>query len=107
MMIRSLIMGSLAAFLAMAGATAKGLKKMVSKQDGRWLVQHLPAADVAYTPGVGVRGHPVKPVDLASNRRINLPQIIAIPLHVPVGNLLKKVLQARPGFPRCMWGWSP
>ena len=84
MMIRSLIMGSLAAFLAMAGATAKGLKKMVSKQDGRWLVQHLPAADVAYTPGVGVRGHPVKPVDLASNRRINLPQITRSPCMCPL-----------------------
>ena len=91
MMIRSQIMGCMAAFLAMAGATAKDLdQNMVSKQHCRWLVQHQPATDVAYTPGVGVRGRPVKPADLASNRRINLPQMITIPLHVPVGNLLKK-----------------
>ncbi len=92
MVIRLLIMGCLTAFLALAGARAKELdqKVMVSKQDCRWLAQHQPAADVAYTPGVGVRGRPVKPADLASNRRISLPKIIAIPLHVPVASLLKK-----------------
>ena len=75
----------------MEGATAKDLdQNMVSKLDCRWMKQHQPAADVDYTPRVGVRGHLVKPTDLASNRRVNLPQIIAIPLHVPVGNSQKK-----------------
>jgi len=92
MVMRLLISGSLAACLAVAGAAAKGLEPrvMVSKQDCRWLVRHQPAADVAYKPGVSVHGRPVKPADLASNRRIKLPEIIAVPLHVPVGSLLKE-----------------
>lgn len=92
MVIRLLILGCLVAYLALAGAAAKGLETrvMISKQDCRWLVHHQPAADVAYKPGVGVRGRPVKPADLDSTRRITLPKIIAVPLHVPVGSLLKE-----------------
>ncbi len=91
MVIRILILGLLAAALPMAGAVAAGLKEKVtvSKQDCRWLVNHQPAADVAYQPGVGVRGRQVKSADLDSNQRINLPPVIAIPLHVPVRRLLK------------------
>ena len=75
----------------MADAAAAELKEKVtvSKQDCRWLVRYQPAADVAYKPGVGVRGRRVKSADLDPNRRIKLPPLIAIPLHVPVSSLLK------------------
>ena len=91
MVIRLLISALLAASLATAGAAAAEPKQKVSisKKDCRWLTSHRPAADVAYKPGVDARGRPVKSADLDSNRRIKLPRVIAIPLHVPLGSLLK------------------
>ena len=91
MVIRLLISALLVAGLAMAdtAAAAKKQKATVSKQDCRWLVSHRPAADVAFKPGVDVRGRPVKSADLGSTRRIKLPRVIAIPLTVPLGSLVK------------------
>ncbi len=83
-----LMLAMLAATPAVAGVLKQ--KVTVAKQDCRWLVRHQPAADVAYKPGVDVRGRPVKPADLETNRQVDLPPVIAIPLHVPLGNLLKK-----------------
>jgi hypothetical protein len=65
-------------------------KVTVSKKDCRRMVRHRPAADVAYKPGVDVRGRPVKSANLDGDKQIDLPAVIAIPLHVPLGNLLKK-----------------
>ena len=93
MMKRALVLsGFLTACLISANVAAEEpvRKVTISKKDCRWLVHHQPAADVAYKPGVGVGGRSVKPADLDSNRRIKLPRIIAIPLHVPVRDLLKK-----------------
>jgi hypothetical protein len=61
----------------------------ISKQDCRWLVRHRPAADVAFTPGAGVKGRRVRPADLPPARQIKLPDLITIPLHVPVRDFLK------------------
>lgn len=55
----------------------------------RQLVKHVPDADVAYQPGVDVRGKPVVPADLDSNIRIDLPEEISIPLTVDVMSFLK------------------
>ncbi len=53
------------------------------------LVKHVPDADVAYQPGVGVRGKPVVPADLDSGTNIDLPQEITIPLTVDLKSFLK------------------
>lgn len=92
MLMRLLVSGLLAAGLAMAEAAAEGLEQTVkvTEQDCRWLVHHQPAPDVAYKPGVDVHGRSVTPADLDSNRRVKLPEVIAIPLHVPIDSLLKK-----------------
>lgn len=92
MMSRLFVSCLMVAMLAVTPAAAGVLKQKVTvaKQDCRWLVRHQPAADVAYKPGVDVRGRPVKPADLESNRQVDLPPVIAIPLHVPLGHLLKK-----------------
>ncbi|MDA1101622.1 MAG: hypothetical protein O2967_21890 [Proteobacteria bacterium] len=86
MVIRFLISGLLVAGLSTADAVAAEPTQnaTVSEKDCRLLVAHQPAADVAYKPGVGVRGRPVKPADVDSDQRIDLPQVIAIPLHVPL-----------------------
>ncbi|MBT3536829.1 MAG: hypothetical protein HN478_23310 [Rhodospirillaceae bacterium] len=95
MVIRIFIAGLLTAILALPvypAYSAGNLKDKIkiSNKDCRWLVRHRPAADVAYKPGVGVNGRRVKPADLQPDRQIKLPPIIAIPLTVPVGSLLKK-----------------
>lgn len=96
---RILVSGLLAVFMALSGASAAGMKAAVtiSKKDCRWLVRHRPAADVAFTPGVGVKGRRVRPADLPPGRRITLPDLIAIPLHVPVRDLLKKGASSQVG----------
>lgn len=53
------------------------------------LIKHVPDADVAYRPGVDVRGKPVVPADLDSNETIELPDEITIPLTVGLGHFLK------------------
>lgn len=44
--------------------------------DCRWLVRHVPDADVAYEPGVDVHGNPVVPADLYGTYDMNLPRTI-------------------------------
>ncbi|MBT3373524.1 MAG: hypothetical protein HOA08_17885 [Rhodospirillaceae bacterium] len=87
-----IILAFLAAGFAVAPVSAGVLKEKVtvSKKDCRRMVRHRPAADVAYKPGVDVRGRPVKSANLDGDKQIDLPAVIAIPLHVPLGNLLKK-----------------
>ena len=59
----------------------------ISEQDCRLLTRHLPSADVAYQPGVDVRGKPVAPADLGANdpsggNNLVLPQAVVIPIEV-------------------------
>jgi hypothetical protein len=46
------------------------------------LVEHVPAPDVAYQPGVDVHGREVVPADLNGAPRIQLPEMILIPIEV-------------------------
>ncbi len=99
MTIRIFIAGLLAVFLGSSGALATDSKEAVriSKKDCRYLVNHRPAADVAFKPGVGVKGRRVRPADLPPGHQIKLPDLIAIPLHVPVRDLLKKGANSQVG----------
>ncbi len=59
----------------------------ISERDCRLLTRHLPSADVAYQPGVDVRGKPVAPADLGANdpsgaKGVILPQAVVIPIEV-------------------------
>ena len=60
-------------------------------------MHHQPAADVAFKPEVGVNGRKVVPADLEPDRHIKLPDVIAIPLHIPVRSLLKPDTAAQLG----------
>jgi len=55
---------------------------VVSRSDCARLVAHEPADDVAYTPGVDVRGRPVVPPEVDDQHRLDLPETIAIPITV-------------------------
>src|SRR5262245_64019893 len=54
----------------------------ISRQDCQRLVQHEPAPDVTYQPGVDVHGRPVVPADLNGGSQIELPDVIYIPIEV-------------------------
>ncbi len=54
----------------------------ISDADCARLVEHIPSADVAYTPGVDVRGRPVAPADLPGTPRITLPETITFDVSV-------------------------
>jgi hypothetical protein len=59
-----------------------GVTIRVTKADCARLVKHEPDADVAYEPGVDVRGNEVAPADLDGGLRIELPETVAIPIEV-------------------------
>ncbi|WP_157231148.1 hypothetical protein [Kiloniella laminariae] len=57
----------------------------ITRQDCQHLVAHVPADDVAYTPGVTARGEKVVPADLNA-QTITLPEVIRIPITVDLFN---------------------
>jgi hypothetical protein len=65
----ALLAGSAAAVPA-ADAVAEGGRVRVTRDDCRRLVEHRPAPDVAYKPGVDVHGRQVAPADLPGGIRI-------------------------------------
>src|SRR3546814_3880697 len=47
----------------------------IAPEDCRRLVQHRPDPDVAYTPGVDVRGNAVAPADQPGQSRVAAPDV--------------------------------
>lgn len=72
-------------------ALAEGGVIKITRADCQQLVEHAPAPDVAYQPGVDVYGRPVAPADLDGGTPLALPEVIEIPIEVK--------LQDRFGFP--------
>lgn len=55
-------------------ASAAGARAKISTRDCKRLVGHKARPDVAYRPGVDVRGRKVKPTDLAGAPPLKLPR---------------------------------
>ncbi len=53
-------------------------------EDCAWLVRHVPADDVAYKPGVDVKGRPVAPADLNAQPQILQGERVRLDLSLPV-----------------------
>lgn len=70
--------------LTYASAAGGGITVQISEQDCRWLTKHVPAADVAYRPGVDVKGRAVVPADLNTYGSIAAPDQVYIGLDVPL-----------------------
>lgn len=66
-----------------AAATAQTV--VVSDEDCRRVVRHVPDASVAYTPGRDVDGNSVAPADLGGGTTIKPPETILIPITVKLG----------------------
>lgn len=71
----------------------------VSSDACRRLVQHQPADDVTYKPGVDVRGNPVVPADLNAGGGITLPEEIHIQIGIDLADRLARRGAAPPPAP--------
>lgn len=79
------IVGSISLVLvAIAWAAPANAEIAISRKDCQRLVNHEPAPDIAYQPGVDVHGRPVAPADLGGGQQIQLPDVIYIPIEVLV-----------------------
>jgi hypothetical protein len=77
------IIGSIALMLSVvAWAAPASAEIAISRRDCQRLVNHEPAPDVTYQPGVDVHGRPVVPADLGGGQQIQLPDVIYIPIEV-------------------------
>jgi hypothetical protein len=74
------VLAATAVWLTVAPSQAQTLT--IRKDDCARLVQHFPAPDVAYAPGVDVRGRPVAPADLPGTGRIDVPDTITFDVAV-------------------------
>jgi len=74
----------LAAIALWPAGNAGGEAVAVSQSDCRLLERHVPASDVAYRPGVDVRGKPVVPADASPHGQAATPQQVAIDVAIPL-----------------------
>jgi hypothetical protein len=85
-MARTLATFCLAFFAAVVAAAEEAI--VISEKDCRSLTRHVPAADVAYEPGVDVNGNAVAPAELGAPETA-LPDEISIDVTALVYDLLK------------------
>jgi len=71
-----------ALLIGLNGAAALAETVTISVTECRKLVRHYPSADVAYRPGVDVRGRPVAPADLGGEPKIAAPEAFEIDITV-------------------------
>jgi len=84
----------LVVMLAPLAAGAQTL--VIEAADCRRLVEHVPAPDVAYRPGVDVEGRPVAPADLDGGVTLDLPKEYLIDIEVDLAERLG--IPRRPGL---------
>jgi hypothetical protein len=67
-----------------SSSSASELTIVMSEKECRRLLQHQPDADVAFKPGVDVRGNSVAPADLASNQDMlaKLAKVYEFPIRI-------------------------
>jgi hypothetical protein len=71
--------------LSVPGIAQNNSKVSISKNDCSRLVRHTPSADVAYKPGVDVRGRKVAGADVEGRNDIGsqlLPEVLEIPIQI-------------------------
>ena len=86
-MVRSFGLISLAGVLCISVA-ARAETVALSTADCKKLVQHVPADDVTYKPGVDVRGKAVAPADLGGGYNVNIPEEINIQIGIDLADRL-------------------
>lgn len=93
---RTVVFIAIAILAAIPVAQAKKVEATVTRADCANVVQHQPAADVAYQPGVDVNGDSVAPADLNGGFKVAVPETISIPIVI---DLAEKYGTAKPKGP--------
>ncbi len=97
-----------AAALCLIAYTAQAETVALSTSDCTKLVEHVPADDVTYKPGVDVHGKPVVPADLGDASAITMPEEINIQIGIDLADRLAlrdaKRAGANPGVPGATTG---
>jgi len=73
-----------------APAVDGGTRFAVNRNDCQQAVEYRPAPGVEYQPGVDVRGRPVRPADVESTPRLNLPNELTFNLTVRLSDYLAR-----------------
>ncbi len=81
------------ALMAATPATAKVWS--VGRNPCAALIEHQPSPDVAYKPGVDVRGRPVMSADLGGGPQIKPPDEISIDIEVPLSKAITMPADAK------------
>ena len=84
----TLAIAALAALFAAATTVAEETKIIITKKDCRRLVRHTASADVAYRPGVDVRGRKVVPADAGGRVPLKLPDVFEFNIDVDIRKYL-------------------
>lgn len=85
----SLLLGVISPSQALQVVREEGrpVLKITRAECDELLIEHVPDADVAYKEGVDVDGNDVTPADLAGSPKLDLPDIIHIPLVADLGRV--------------------
>ena len=75
------------AVAVLAAPSAQAVEVTLTKADCLKIVQHVPAPDVEYKPGVDVYGRAVAPADLGDSPKIKIPDIITFDLKLDLDTL--------------------
>jgi hypothetical protein len=78
----------LGAVLALAPSVAAGETVVITESHCRELVRHVPLDDVAYRPGVDVKGRKVAPADLGGGTHIPVPEQVVISIDVDLSETI-------------------
>ncbi len=79
-----------AACAAGLGMAAHAETLALSSADCKKPVQHVPADDATYKPGVDVRGKPVVPADLGGGSNLKIPEEIHIQIGIDLADRLAR-----------------
>ena len=77
-----------AAMFAAGTAVAEEAKITITKKDCRRLVRHTASADIAYRPGVDVRGRKVVPANAGGRVPLKLPDVFEFNIDVDIRKYL-------------------
>lgn len=86
-LLAAVVLGVWGIFLATQPAPAQN-KVEISAKDCKRLARHTPAPDVAYQPGVDVRGNKVVGADLDGGTPLELPKVITFDIKADLRNYL-------------------
>lgn len=70
--------------LAQQDAASQPVRIVITKTDCSRLIRHVPAPDVAYQPGVDVKGRAVAPADMPGSGADAIPGLLPDVLEIPL-----------------------